>query len=363
MPLALNTASNTASFKYPRLRRFAIDLTITIFFNVICAVFVTYALRVHDVFFVNLVISMCIGTLAVTFIDGGRLLLWGDKKPPTLPFILLLIVAIPAAMRLGSMSAIYLLDIPPQNFQAVRARNATGLIAVAVLACLSMTWFFWTQSRLQQMKAEAEAEKARAAAIEKQALQAQLRLLQAQIEPHMLFNTLANLQGLIGIDTTRAQHLLDQLIQYLRATLTSSRAEKTTLAQEFALMEAYLGLMSLRMGPRLSYTLQLPEVLCTLSVPPMLLQPLVENAVKHGLEPKIDGGRIDVQANRQDETLTLTVTDTGLGLDASAGTTNGTKVGVANVRERLQALYGDRASFSLTPNTPTGVIARLTIPL
>jgi sensor histidine kinase YesM len=261
------------------------------------------------------------------------------------------------------MSAIYLLDIPPQNFQAVRARNATGLIAVAVLACLSMTWFFWTQSRLQQMKAEAEAEKARAAAIEKQALQAQLRLLQAQIEPHMLFNTLANLQGLIGIDTTRAQHLLDQLIQYLRATLTSSRAEKTTLAQEFALMEAYLGLMSLRMGPRLSYTLQLPELLCTLSVPPMLLQPLVENAVKHGLEPKIDGGHIDVQANRQDETLMLTVTDTGLGLDASAGTANGTKVGVANVRERLQALYGDRASFSLTPNTPTGVIARLTIPL
>jgi signal transduction histidine kinase len=348
---------------YPRLRRFAIDLAFTSVFNIVCAVVVTYVMGIHDSFFINLVISMCIGTLAVSFIDGGRLLLWGEAKPPRLPFILLLIGAIPAAQFLGHRIAAHILSIPEENFAAVRARNATGFIVITVLSCLFITWFFWNRARMEQLKADAEAEKARAAAIEKQAMQAQLQMLQAQIEPHMLFNTLANLQGLIGVDAQRAQHMLDQLIQYLRATLSSSRSEKTTLAHEFSLMKAYLGLMSVRMGSRLSYALHLPEELCDAMVPPMLLQPLVENAIKHGLEPKIDGGHIDVHAEREPGILKLTITDTGLGLDVESCDRSGMRVGVANVRERLHMLYGERASFALIPNTPSGVIAQLTIPL
>jgi signal transduction histidine kinase len=348
---------------YPRLRRFAIDLAFTTAFNLVCAVIVTYVMRIHDSFFINLVISMCIGTLAVTFIDGGRLLLWGDCKPPRLPFFLLLIGSIPAAQYLGNMIASNILSIPAENFAAVRAKNATGFIVITVLACLSVTWFFWNRGRVEQLKADAEAEKARAAAVEKQAMQAQLQLLQAQIEPHMLFNTLANLQSLIGVDAQRAQHMLDQLIQYLRATLSSSRSDTTTLAHEFSLMQAYLGLMSVRMGTRLSYALHLPEDLRDAMVPPMLLQPLVENAIKHGLEPKIDGGHIDVHAKRESEILKLTIIDTGLGLDVESCDRTGMHVGVANVRERLQMLYGERASFALVPNTPSGVIAQLTIPL
>src|SRR5690606_39062876 len=122
-------------------------------------------------------------------------------------------------------------------------------------------------------------------------------------------------------------------IQYLRATLSSARAESTTLEREFALMEAYLGLMSVRMGRRLSYALRLPEALRGLTVAPMLLQPLVENAVRHGLEPKLEGGHIEVAAVRADGFLTLSVADTGLGLDGAARA--GTRVGLANVRERL----------------------------
>jgi sensor histidine kinase YesM len=221
-------------------------------------------------------------------------------------------------------------------------------------------------SNLAELRSQTAAEKARSAAIEKQALQAQLQLLQAQIEPHMLFNTLATLQSLIAIDPPRAQQMLDQLIHYLRATLSSSRTESTTLAHEFGLMEAYLGLMSLRMGPRLSYSLQLPHALRTTTIAPMLLQPLVENAIRHGLEPKIDGGRIVVTATRQDNQLLLQVNDTGLGLTpqpAIKPEASSFHIGLSNIHDRLQALHGSGASLRLMPNLPHGVIAELRLPL
>jgi signal transduction histidine kinase len=347
---------------YPRLRRFSIDLGFTALFNVAIALAVTYVMRIHSSFVDNLVISMCIGLLMCTFIDGGRLLLWGLGIPPRLPFLLLWLISLPAAQQLGNLIAGYLLGIPAGSIgDTVREKNLSGSIVLFVLTCAAITWFFWSRGRMQVLKTEAEAEKARAAAIEKQALQAQLQMLQAQIEPHMLFNTLANLQGLIAIDPPRAQHMLDQLIQYLRATLSASRAGQTTLAHEFSLMEAYLGLMQVRMGSRLSYKLSLPDDLRDAAVPPMLLQPLVENAIKHGLESRLEGGRIEVGARRDGGTLVLTVSDDGLGFDACPDA-KGTQVGVANIRERLQALYGERAQFSLTPNAPAGVLARLTIP-
>jgi len=162
-------------------------------------------------------------------------------------------------MRLGNHIAGRLLGIPIESIDAVRAQNATAFTVLTILVCVFISFLFHSRMRLERLKAEAESEKARASAIEKQAMQAQLQLLQAQIEPHMLFNTLANLQGLIAVDPARAQHMLDQFILYLRATLSSSRAEKTTLAHEFSLIDAYLGLMSVRMGTRLSYTLDLPR--------------------------------------------------------------------------------------------------------
>ena len=359
----MNTVPLPALPAYPRLRRFAIDVAITALFNIGIALIVTYVIRLHSSFVDNLVISMCIGTLMVSFIDGGRLLLWGMDKPPRLPFVLLFIAALPSSVYLGNRLAGALLGIPPENIAAARSGNEIGFFVMFVFICLSITWFFWSRGRLEQLKAEAEAEKARAAANEKQAMAAQLQMLQAQIEPHMLFNTLANLQALIAVDAPRAQHMLDQLIQYLRATLSASRAQQTTLAQEFALMEAYLGLMQVRMGKRLRYALHLPEALRELMVAPMLLQPLVENAIKHGLEPKVDGGEVAVHAQRDADMLTLSVADTGLGIDAAPTAGKGSGVGVANVRDRMKGLYGERASFELLPNTPAGTISRLRIPL
>ena len=357
---------SSANLTLPQLlaRRLPVDLAITTAFNVVIAIALTYMIRVGSSFIENLVFSLCIGTLVLLFADGGRLALWREARPPRGPFIVLLAVSNTAGWYFGIAAATRILGIPTENFHLTEARSTSAFVVFFILTCGVISWFFWNRARLQELAARAAAEKARAAAIEKQAMQAQLQLLQAQIEPHMLFNTLATLQSLITLDPPRAQHMLEQLIHYLRATLSSSRADKTTLAQEFALMEAYLGLMSVRMGARLSYALELPPDLQAVPVPPMLLQPLVENAIKHGLEPKLDGGRITVRARRDGQRLCLSVADTGLGLEAAAANgSNGTQVGVANVRERLQALYGSAASFALVSNTPDGVLARLELPI
>jgi uncharacterized membrane protein len=355
----LNTPPSSS--RHPLLRRLAANLAFTSIFNVLIALAITYVARFGTPFLTNLVFSMCIGTLAMLIITGGKLLLWGEGKPRW-PIFLLIAAAVPIAYYGGHALGVRLLHLDPVTGHAIHLKLSSGSMVVTLLACIFGTWFFWSRARLQLLEAEAVKERERTAAIEKQALQAQLQLLQAQIEPHMLFNTLANLQALIGFDTARAQHMLDQLIQYLRATLSSARAPHTTLTQEFALLQAYLELMAIRMGSRLTYSLTLPDALRDVVLPPMLLQPLVENAIKHGVEPKIDGGCIDVTAREVDGLLELQIADTGLGLHAASAQL-GTRVGLANVRERLAVLFGARATFILQANQPAGAIARLTLPM
>ncbi|PTT92545.1 sensor histidine kinase [Pelomonas sp. HMWF004] len=146
--------------------------------------------------------------------------------------------------------------------------------------------------------------------------EAQLKLLQGQIEPHFLFNTLANVQSLIDFDPERAKQMLERFTDYLRASLGQLRGESSTLAQEFAMLEAYLSLMQLRMGERLKLELALPSELSGFELPPLLVQPLVENAIHHGLEPKIAGGTVRVAACRDGADLRIDVEDDGQGLDA-----------------------------------------------
>ena len=340
-------------------RRLLLRLVFVTLFNIGCALTITNLLHFGGTFAENLVFSLCIGTLAWLLINGGYLLFWGETRPPVVPFVLMAMVSLPVAQITGSMLASWLLGIP--NHAIWHSSHGSAVLIFSVVAGLGATWFFWNRGKLAYLLAEAEAEKARVAGIEKQAMQAQLQMLQAQIEPHMLFNTLANLQGLIAIDPPRAQLLLEHLIAYLRATLNSSRAAATTLAQEFRLMDAYLGLMSIRMGERLQYTLNLPPDLAGRMIAPMLLQPLLENAIRHGLEPKIEGGRVTVSAATDGAQLVLTVQDTGQGLDAPAS--HGTGVGLENVRERLRGLYGDAAALTLSPNAPCGAVATLRMPL
>jgi sensor histidine kinase YesM len=342
------------------------DYAIIVIINTICAIVVTYVLGMHGGFWNNWVFSMCIGTTATLLVDGGRMAIWRNGKPHRIKLIALTLIAVPISYFGGSAISIRLLGLSSGIVWSDQIDHATEMLIFVAIVSLIASWVFWSRNQMLLLKAQAEAEKARSASVEKQAMQAQLQLLQAQIEPHMLFNTLANLQGLIAIDPARAQHMLDQLIHYMRATLSSARAEKTTLIHEFDLMRAYLELMSVRMGARLTYTLHLPSDMHALTIPPMLLQPLLENAIKHGLESKIEGGHIDVIAKRDGDKLILSVIDTGLGLEATSHPhylNHGTQVGLSNVHERLHALYGDQAAFSLTPNAPAGAIAQLTIPI
>ena len=188
----------------------------------------------------------------------------------------------------------------------------------------------------------------------RQATEAQLKLLQSQLEPHMLFNTLANLRALISTDPARATDMLDRLIDYLRATLQASRAVSHSLQQEFDRLDDYLALMAVRMGPRLTYTLDLPNELAGQAVPTLLLQPLVENAIKHGLEPKIEGGSIAISARREGPRMVLDVVDSGVGLQDGAG------FGLTQIRERLQATYADQATIYLGAASPGFTRARIT---
>jgi len=261
-------------------------------------------------------------------------------------------------------STFELLALNPMRFYGI-------LVASVVISLVSIGFFI---------------QRGRHAAMAAQAQQARLDLLVSQLEPHMLFNTLANLRVLIGRDPGQAQAMLDRLVAYLRSTLAASRATVHPLAAEFARTSDYLALMAVRMGPRLQVKLDLPEALRDLAVPTLLLQPLVENAIAHGLEPSVRGGRVEITARLRQTaqaserpaaaatappTLELRVRDTGVGLGtglpraaATSGTAHEGGYGLEHVRERLSTLYGPRASITLVAadDEEGGTVAMLTLP-
>ena len=192
--------------------------------------------------------------------------------------------------------------------------------------------------------------------------EARLRALQAQIEPHFLYNTLANVLSLIDTQPAQARHMLERFIDYLRASLTSSRAEHATLGGELDLVAAYLDVLAVRMGPRLRYRIEAADAARAIRIAPMLLQPIVENAVMHGLEPKVDGGEIVLRAHADLATLHIEVADSGAGLSIKPPRPGG-GVGLANLRSRLRSLYGPGAEVQLLENQPCGMTVRVLLPL
>ena len=192
-----------------------------------------------------------------------------------------------------------------------------------------------------------------------QMLQARLSALQAQIEPHFLFNTLANVRRLYETTPSRGREMLSSLIAYLRAALPSMRSNSSTLGRELDLARSFLTILQMRMGERLQFSIAAEAGLLDAPMPPMVLPTLVENAIKHGLGPLPEGGRIDIRARRADGGLEIEVRDTGAGFTA----TKGSGVGLANTRSRLAGLYGARASLQLSAGQPRGVIATLRLPL
>jgi signal transduction histidine kinase len=196
-------------------------------------------------------------------------------------------------------------------------------------------------------------------ALQAQQLEAQLSALNAQIEPHFLFNTLANVKRLYETAPERGRDMLVSLIAYLRAALPSMRRSESTLGQELALVRSYLTILQMRMGERLAFDIEAEPGLLDARLPPMVLPTLVENAIKHGLAPLPEGGRISISAQQRRDELAVEVRDNGQGFAASGGS----GVGLANTRARLAALFGPRAVLELEAVLPRGVVARVRLPL
>jgi len=270
----------------------------------------------------------------------------------------LLFAGIPiVGTALGMVMAVPLLSwllqqqVRIEAFESLQGISKFLLISLAV----SVIWGLWAQVRWQRNR------------LQLQATEAQLRLLQAQIEPHFLFNTLANVQSLMEIDTPRARQMLEAFTDYLRASLGQLRNADSTLALELDMAQCYLQLLQIRMGERLRFSIEADAQARAAVLPPLLLQPLIENAIHHGLEPKVEGGQVRVRASVAGGRLELRVEDDGLGLEAPrrarrAGS-GGHGLALVNIRARLQSRYPEQSSLTLsTGSQGLGTVATLSLP-
>ncbi len=307
-----------------------------------------------------LVVALCIGAVfhtayrAIERWAPERFLAWVNGEP-TWGVSLFFCITSSALTAMGWGIAMLLLGELPwvQFLRTVTSMGWVSFFAISIFIILVWGWWAWQSWHEEQLK--------------RQAQEAQLRLLQAQIEPHFLFNTLANVRSLIDCDPKQAGELLDAFTDHLRASLTSMRADAVPLGKELELVGHYLKLMQLRMCERLQFSIEADEAARQAMVPPLLLQPLVENAIHHGLECQIEGGYVAVRAKLQNGRLTLTVQDDGVGLNApkaraSTNTHRGNGVATQNIRERLARRYGTNASLQLAPALPKGTVATIEMP-
>ncbi|MDP2825152.1 MAG: sensor histidine kinase [Sulfuritalea sp.] len=323
-------------------------LLATIAGNTLIAAFLT-GLGVGGGWAVNLLFSQCIGfSIFGTCTLAGWAVAAGPRR------LLAIVAAVPVGVAIGLLLGVGLTGVGWSAWPAI----AWQAVAIGVTLGVMGSGSFYLRERNLALAAEVQQRENRRLEAEKQGLAAQLRMLQAQIEPHFLFNSLANVAALIETDPKLAARLLDALIRYLRSSLARTRAEGGALGDEVALLTAYLDVLKIRIGERLAYAFEIaPELLAT-AFPPMLLQPLVENAIRHGLEPKVAGGVVTVTARRQADRLQISVSDDGLGFAEKPGE----GIGLANVRARLAALYGPAARLELSSGVGAGVTATMSLP-
>ena len=325
------------------------SLIVTVAFNTLIAGFLA-GLGFGAGFAVNLVFSQCIGLSIMALCLGVlRLPLGGSARG----------AAVAAAIMAGALGGHTLARLlTGLGTSADGSLELQSLLVGLVFGGIG-AGFFWLRERNAKLEAELHARELARLEAEKQSLAARLRLLQAQIEPHFLFNSLANVSALIAVDPEHAGTLLDALIRYLRSSLQRTRAEGGSLGDEVVLLTAYLDVLKIRMGERLAYSFEIPQELLGVEFPPMLLQPLVENAIRHGLEPKVAGGRVQVTATADGGLLKIRVADDGIGLVRAPGD----GVGLSNIRARLLALYGPLAGLVVISGAGGGVTATLELPM
>ncbi|VFQ44983.1 sensor histidine kinase [Desulfoluna butyratoxydans] len=306
-------------------------------------------------FATNFIIGQCVGTCAFAFTFTALVCLrW--KGP------LAQMTGAALAMAAGACTGIILgAFFSGKDLFFYLPERSELIVQVVILTVMGGSLFRFilnSQEKIRQAGERIQREKIKRLTIEKKVVETNLRMLQAQIEPHFLFNTLSNILSLLDTDVDRGKVMISDLIAYLRISLCTSREEMATIGQEMEMIRAYLDIFKIRMGERLSYEIDVPDSLRCIPFPPMLIQPLVENAVRHGLEPRIEGGDIRVTASHRPGSLRIDVADSGLGFHEGSHW----GVGLTNIKERLDTLYDGKASLRLGGNRPNGFLATIEVP-
>ena len=300
--------------------------------------------------------AMLVGSAAV--LAFGLFEQWPRRLPKRLARSALQVIGVVVAVPLGVLLAYWITTGGDPQF-AQDPKRVAGYWMFTFTGVLFAPWIAvgaMLRQRDEFARDQASAFALERSQLERNALDARLRLLQAQVEPHFLFNTLANIQALVDAGSPQASQVLASLIAYLRAAVPRMHDPATTLDQELQLVRAYLELMQMRMPDRLQFALRIDPAAKSLHCPPMTLLTLVENAVRHGIDPSEEGGRIDVEVWLRAGRCCMRVTDTGVGLQPHS---DGLGTGLSTLRERLQVTFGRDAQLRLLEVEPHGVCAEL----
>lgn len=327
--------------------------------------------------------SWVIPPIRLLMLGGLQLLAFGifERWPKRLPrWMARWVLQVLAVAVIAPFAAVLIMSVTTFSHPEVWSTDPKKMFGFAILLFIGLVVSPWIamsalyrhingQAEQQALAFELERSK-----LARDALDSRLRLLQAQVEPHFLFNTLANVRELVDSGSPQASEVLGSLITYLRAAVPNLHSSATTLGQELELVQAYLELMHMRMPDRLQFAIQAEPAALAVQCPPMTLLTLVENAIRHGIDPSEDGGQIDVSVRIQDGRCLAEVKDSGVGISGglsggfSGGaldgqsTSKGLGTGLANLRERLQLVFGDEAQLSLTVLEPHGFCVTISIP-
>lgn len=326
------------------------DWMVLIGINTVIAIFLT--LVSQSSFWINLIYAQCIG-ISIASLCVVMVLHKGEAAPSPLKFVMPIIGGVAIGITLASLLT--------SGWTSANHGDVKILLysfIYSVLIGVVVVYFFYSRGKQQYLNNQLVQEKLKQSETERNLAQTHLKMLQAQIEPHFLFNTLSNILSLIDRRPEDAKLMLSSLTDYLRGSLHRTRDHATTVGEELDLVSAYLAIQKIRMGERLNYQLHCDTSLREHTLPPLIIQPLVENALRHGLESEIDGGEVIVEISASEHQLTLKVIDSGKGLEENSRA----GVGQSNVQSRLQSLYGDQAIFKFIDNQPKGLIVEIGIP-
>jgi len=320
--------------------------------NTLIAIFLTLAAQTN--FWINIIYSQSIGISIASLICLIALL--RKRKEPS-------IFLYGVAIILGVIIGFTIASIIISGGKVIDGENGRDVLISSVIystmiGCV-VVFYFVLIAKQQSISNQLNVEKLKQVEYERMLTENNLKLLQAQIEPHFLFNTLSNVLSLIDSRPDDAKKMLENFTHYLRASLSRTRENDTTLRDEINVVNAYLNIQKIRMGKRLNFIIDVDDSLNDIPFPPLLIQPLVENSIRHGLESEIEGGNVEIKAVKENKMLSIKVTDTGKG----ATKLKSEGIGLKNIRARLFSLFQDDAEIKTDVNNPKGLIVTLNIPL